>query len=131
MSLTRIDPDDLYPDAPYHYATVAGPGTLVFVAGACPIDANGQVVDPDLIGQTTRAVDNLLIALTAAGVGFDDVLKTTIYVVSSTRSELVTAWKVVEAAFGDVRPPSTLLGVSMLGYPGQLVEIEAIAIRRD
>jgi hypothetical protein len=35
----------------------------------------------------------------------------------------------VEERFAPARPPSTLLGVALLGYPGQLVEIEAIALR--
>jgi hypothetical protein len=35
----------------------------------------------------------------------------------------------VRAAFGDHDPPSTLLGVAMLGYPDQLVEIEAVTVR--
>jgi len=30
--------------------------------------------------------------------------------------------------FGSAKPPSTLLGVAMLGYPEQLVEIEAVAL---
>jgi enamine deaminase RidA (YjgF/YER057c/UK114 family) len=33
----------------------------------------------------------------------------------------------VKARFGEADPPSTLLGVSLLGYTDQLVEIEAIA----
>jgi enamine deaminase RidA (YjgF/YER057c/UK114 family) len=34
----------------------------------------------------------------------------------------------VEDTFAPSRPPSTLLGVAVLGYPGQLVEIEAVAV---
>ena len=39
----------------------------------------------------------------------------------------MAAWDVIRAAFGDHDAPSTLLGVSVLGYPDQLVEIEAVA----
>jgi hypothetical protein len=35
---------------------------------------------------------------------------------------------VVAAGFGDHDAPSTLLGVAVLGYSGQLVEIEAVAL---
>jgi hypothetical protein len=52
-----------------------------------------------------------------------------VYVASSQRADLVAAWTVVRAAFGDHDPPSTLLGVQVLGYPDQLVEVEAIAIQ--
>jgi enamine deaminase RidA (YjgF/YER057c/UK114 family) len=116
---------------PYHYATVAGPGDLVFAAGACPLDDAGLVIDgPDIPAQARRCITNLQTALEAAGAGFDDVLKSTVYVVAADQSDLVSAWDVVAEAFGDARPPSTLLGVSVLGYTGQLVEIEAVALRR-
>ena len=71
---------------------------------------------------------NLAEALGAAGVGLDDVAKTTVYVASSSRDDLVTAWQVVRAAFGDHDAPSTLLGVAVLGYRDQLVEVEAVAV---
>ena len=66
--------------------------------------------------------------LAAANSGPELVLKTTVYVVASERSELVRVWDLVAARFGSANPPSTLLGVAMLGYPDQLVEIEAIAL---
>jgi len=47
------------------------------------------------------------------------------------RADLVSAWEVISAAFGDHDPPSTLLGVSVLGYNNQLVEVEAIAVLGD
>ena len=48
--------------------------------------------------------------------------------VTTTRQpDLVTAWRVVRDAFGDHDVPSTLIGVSVLGYSDQLVEIEAVA----
>jgi enamine deaminase RidA (YjgF/YER057c/UK114 family) len=72
---------------------------------------------------------NLEESLRAAGCGLHDVLKTTVYVASSDRDDLVAAWNVVRAAFGDHDAPSTLLGVAVLGYPGQLVEVEAVAVR--
>jgi enamine deaminase RidA (YjgF/YER057c/UK114 family) len=57
----------------------------------------------------------------------DDVVKTAIYVVCEERSDLTNVWRVLsESQF--VTAPSTLLGVTHLGYEGQLVEIEAIAI---
>jgi len=43
------------------------------------------------------------------------------------QADLVAAWDVVHAAFGTYDVPSTLLGVTVLGYDDQLVEIEAVA----
>jgi enamine deaminase RidA (YjgF/YER057c/UK114 family) len=129
VSIDPVDPPELYPGAPYHYATIARSGGLVFAAGACPLDASGRVVGPgDLEAQTSVAVDNLFIALRAAGAEVDDVLKTTVYVVATGQADLVRAWNVVAERFAPSRPPSTLLGVSVLGYTDQLVEIEAVAV---
>jgi enamine deaminase RidA (YjgF/YER057c/UK114 family) len=67
-------------------------------------------------------------ALAAAGADRTDVLKTTVYVASADRTDLVAAWQEVRAGFGDHEPPSTLLGVTVLGYRDQLVELEAVAL---
>jgi enamine deaminase RidA (YjgF/YER057c/UK114 family) len=60
-----------------------------------------------------------------------DVVASTVYVASAERTDLVAAWDVVRRHFGDHDAPSTLLGVTVLGYPDQLVEVQALAaIRR-
>jgi len=123
-------PPGLYAGAPYEYAAVAPEGArLVFAAGACPLDETGAVVaHGDLEGQARGVLDNLRTALEAAGSSIEQVLKTTVYVASGDRADLVRVWQVVEAGFAPARPPSTLLGVAALGYEGQLVEVEAIAL---
>jgi enamine deaminase RidA (YjgF/YER057c/UK114 family) len=116
-------------DVPYAYAAVTAPGSLVFTAGACPLDDAGDVVAPgDHVAQALQVMDNLVDALRASGAGLTDVAKSTVYVASSRREDLVSVWDVVRAAFGDHDAPSTLLGVAMLGYPDQLVEVEAVAV---
>jgi len=118
----------LFPGAPYAYAAVAHQAGLIFTAGACPLDENGKVTAPgDVGGQMRQALGNLRTALDECGVSTSDVLKTTVYVASIDRGDLVAAWNEVAAFFGDHDVPSTLLGVTVLGYPGQLVEIEAVA----
>lgn len=130
MPRELIDPPELYDGVPYSYVAIAPDGGTVFTAGACPLDADGAVVSPgDVPGQTRRTLDNLIVALAAAGCGLEDVVKTTVYVASSDQADLVAAWEVVEAEFGRNGPPSTLLGVSALGFTGQLVEIEAVALQ--
>ena len=115
--------------APYAYLATVEPGTrLVFTAGACPLDAEGRTVAPDdHAAQARQVMANLEIALAAAGATLSDVVKSTVYVASTRQEDLVTAWEVVRAAFGDHDAPSTLLGVTVLGYRDQLVEVEAIA----
>jgi enamine deaminase RidA (YjgF/YER057c/UK114 family) len=128
MPAAFVRSSQLFPGVPYAYAAAA-PGTgVIFTAGACPLDKQGRVVAPgDIAGQMRQAVSNLLVTLEESGAGLSDVLKTTVYVCSARREDLVTAWNVVAAAFGDHDAPSTLLGVAALGYEGQLVEIEAVA----
>ena len=116
----------LYSGAPYEYTATAN--GLVFTAGACPLDGDGRVVAPrDVEAQAALAVENLLEALSEAGAQAEHLLKTTIYVVAEERADLVRAWDVISARLG--RTPSTLLGVTFLGYPDQLFEIEAVALR--
>ena len=71
---------------------------------------------------------NLVVALDAAGARLIDVARSTVYVASADRADLVAVWDVVRATFGDHDAPSTLLGVAVLGYPDQLVEVEAVAV---
>ena len=128
VNRTLIDTPGLYAGVPYSYAAIASSGSTVFTAGACPIDSEGRVVAPDdVASQTRRALDNLVAALRSAGCGLEDVVKTTIYVAARERADLVAAWNEVERRFGSGGPPSTLLGVSVLGFSDQLVEIEAVA----
>jgi enamine deaminase RidA (YjgF/YER057c/UK114 family) len=124
-----VRPPGLAATAPYAYAAVTDPGRMAFTAGACPRDSDGVTVAVgDVAGQARQAMANLVVALEGAGVGLEHVLKTTIYVATTERSDLVAAWEVVRDVFGDHDAPSTLVGVTVLGYPDQLVEVEAVAV---
>ena len=122
--------DELGDRAPYAYAAVVAPGAgWVVTAGACPIDREGATVAVgDVAGQAEQVMANLRAALRAAGADLDRVVKTTVYVATTSRADLETAWGVVRSAFGEHDAPSTLLGVTVLGYPDQLVEVEAVAV---
>jgi len=129
VTIRLVRSAQLYSDVPYAYASVGSPAALVFTAGACPLSPDGDVIGPgDVPAQARQAVSNLAEALAAAGSGLPRVLKTTIYVASGERADLVAAWEVISSAFGEHDVPSTLLGVTVLGWPDQLVEIEAVAI---
>jgi enamine deaminase RidA (YjgF/YER057c/UK114 family) len=129
MTVQLVRSTRLFPGAPYAYAARARQPDLVFTAGACPLNEQGQVIAPAEVGaQMRQALGNLRIALEESGAALQDVVKTTVYVASGDRQDLVSAWNEVAAFFGDHDAPSTLLGVAVLGYPGQLVEIEAVAV---
>ncbi len=111
----------------YAHVAVASGARLVATAGAVPLDAAGQLVGAgDVRRQAQQTLANLMTQLAAAGASADDVLKTTVYVASTDRADLVAVWDEVQAS-PLAAAASTLLGVALLGYTDQLVEIEAIA----
>lgn len=129
MSAVRLVRAPGLAEAPYAYAATApNDARLIFLAGSCPIDEEGATVGVgDVAVQATRCVVNLVAALDVAGAELTDVIGTRVLVATTNRDDLVAAWKIVEAAFGDHDVPSTLLGVTVLGYADQLVEVEAVA----
>jgi len=130
MAVNLIRSPRLFPGTGYAYAARVSAGDLIFTAGACPLDKQGKTVAPgDLIAQTRQALANLRVALEDSGAATDDVVKTTVFVASSDRGDLAAVFDEVAAFFGDHDVPSTLLGVALLGYRDQLVEIEAIAVQ--
>lgn len=132
-AVTLIRSGTLSDAAEYAYAATAPTDArLIFLAGSCPLAEDGSTVGVgDYGAQAASCVENMTVALADAGAGLADVISTRVLVASSRQADLVTAWEVVRDAFGDHDPPSTLLGVTVLGYDDQLVEIEAVAAVRD
>ncbi len=116
--------------AEYAYAaTVEAPVRVVWTAGACPLDEHGATVAVgDYTGQAQQVMRNLATALRGAGAELTDIVKTTVYVASDQQKHLVEVWDVVRSHMGEHDAPSTLLGVAVLGYDDQLVEVEAVAV---
>ncbi len=124
----HVQPAGLTDQAPYAYAAVDRATRLVFTADSCPLNADGATVAPgNVLAQAEQVMHNLRSALAAAGAELTDVIKTTVYVATSRQEDLLAAWGVVSRHFGEPTPPSTLLGVVVLRYRDQLVEVEAVA----
>ena len=77
------------------------------------------------------ALDNMELALAAAAASITDVIFTRVLVATNDRDDLRSVWAVVAERFGEHDVPSTLVGVTVLGYRAQLVEIEAVAALSD
>ncbi len=111
---------------PYSQAIHAG--DLVFLSGQVPIDPKtGELVghDPrDIAAQTERVLDNLGAVLAAAGCGFGDVVKTTIYLVDLGDFQAVN--QTYAKRFTAAPPARATVQVSALPK-GARVEIDAIA----
>jgi 2-iminobutanoate/2-iminopropanoate deaminase len=127
-----INPDGMSaPVGPYAHVVTAPPGgRLVFCAGAAAFGPNGEVVgEGDIVAQTRQVMENLRLALDAAGATFDDVVKLTNYVtdVNLWREVLPVRAEYIREPF----PASSFVEVSALMFPELLVEIEAVAVVYD
>src|SRR5216683_1576303 len=80
----------------YHHVTVADATRMVFLAGQCPLDEEGQLVGPsDLHAQVEQVIRNIVTALSCVGAAPDNVVRTVIYVVSSRRDDLSLVWTIL------------------------------------
>jgi 2-iminobutanoate/2-iminopropanoate deaminase len=112
------------PVGPYSQAIRSGDS--VFCSGQLGLDPRTGELADGVEAQAERALRNLQAVLDAAGLGFDDVVKTTIFLADVDDFAAVNA---VYARFMPDPPPArTTIGVAALPKGG-LVEIEAIARR--
>jgi reactive intermediate/imine deaminase len=134
MAMTKIsiNPAGMCPPVgPYAHVVTAPPGgRLVYCAGAVALDANGDVVGKgDIVAQTHQVMENLRLALSAAGARFADVVKVTNYVTDAGQWPQVLP---VRAQYlTEPFPASAFLEVSALMFPELLIEIEAVAVVYD
>jgi enamine deaminase RidA (YjgF/YER057c/UK114 family) len=128
--ITRINPGQLHSTPGYHHITIVEAGRTAYLAGQCPLDRNGTLIGNDDLGaQIDQVVANALTALEAVGTGPAQVVRSVIYVVSRETSDLGTTWRrlTASALAPAFTTASTLLGVTQLGFTGQLVEIDLTA----
>lgn len=109
-----------------HYTDAVRFGDLLFISGVAPLDEKLNLVGGDDVAAQARQVFvNLAKVLKAAGAGFDDVLKVTIYLTDVDDRPKINP--VRQEFFGASRPASTLIGVAALALPGMRIEVEAVA----
>ena len=108
-----------------HYTDAVRWGDLLFVSGIAPLDAEGRLVGgDDAVKQTRQIFENMKRILAAAGAGFADVLRVTVYLTDIADRARINP--VRQEYFGTTRPASTLIEVSAFVVPGMKVEIEAV-----
>jgi len=130
MNIDFINPPDLSPTFGWtHVVSVKG-GRTIYISGQVAVDRHGQVVGKDdLKAQTEQAFENVLRGLKATGATFNDVLKTTLYVVGLRPEHIPIIREVRSRYVSATQPPaSTLVGVSALVGADWLIEIEAVAV---
>jgi 2-iminobutanoate/2-iminopropanoate deaminase len=111
---------------PYSQAVVAG--DLVFISGQVPIDPQTQqMIQGDIRAQTERIMDNLAALLSAAGVGFANVVKASIFL--ADLNDFATVNEIYGRRFPAAPPARSTVQVA--GLPkGARVEIDLIASRK-
>ena len=128
MTLERVNPGELARPSGFAHAVVAT-GRTVFLAGQTGMDAEGHIVPGGLVGQFERALENLLIALRAAGGGPEHLAQLTIYIVDMDgyrehAREIGTVWR---RLVGARYPAMAGIGVARLWDDDALVEVQGIA----
>ena len=105
-----------------------GGSSTLWVTGQLAVDPEGRVVAPNDAAAQTEYVFGLIGSiLTAAGMGFGDVVKVQTFLTHMPDFEKFTP--VRNRFFSDARPVSTLLEVKGLAREGCCVEIEVVAMR--
>lgn len=107
------------------YSQAIGTDGLLFTAGQAALDpATGALVEGGIEAETERVMTNLTAVLDAAGCGWGDVLKTTIFLVDM--ADFATVNAIYGRFMSDPPPARSTVGVAALPK-GARVEIEAVA----
>lgn len=113
------------PQAIGPYSQAVRAGSWVFVSGQIGLGPQGALADGGIEGQTETALRNLGAVLEAAGLGYDAVVKTTVYLKDMAQFAEMNA--VYERHFKDPFPARATVEAAALPK-GALVEIEAVAV---
>ena len=123
-----LTPATLSPPFGYSHVVEAPAGTIVYISGQVPLDAEGQLVgEGDFEAQTRQVFENLSRALEAADASWSDVVKLDYFLRDVGQ---IAAVRTVRDEYIDTQhpPASTLVEVSALVLPEFLIEVEAVAL---
>ena len=120
---------DQAPRAIGPYSQAVRHGSLLFLSGQIPLDPQtGDIVSSDIEAQTHRVMKNLGAVLAQAGASFEQVVKTTIYLVDLGEFDAMN--QAYASYFSDKPPARATVQVAALPKKAR-VEIDAIAIVGD
>lgn len=109
-----------------NYSHAVRAGGMIYTTGQVPVDAEGRTVGDNLVDQARQVFKNLGYILEAAGAGFEDVVRTTMYLTNIEDVGQLSDLR--EEVFGHTKPTSVGLAVPRLWDPEHFIEIEVIAV---
>jgi reactive intermediate/imine deaminase len=127
--VTRVETAKAHkPVRPYYSQAVkVSGGNLLFISGKAPFDIEGNLVGKgDVKAQTKQVIEGLKAVLEEVGATLDDIVKVTVFVKNMKDFEKIAEVRL--PYFKKGLCASTLVEVSRLYHPDQLIEIEAIAV---
>jgi 2-iminobutanoate/2-iminopropanoate deaminase len=118
-----LSPHAPAPIGPYNQAIRAG--DFLFCSGQIPLDpVTGELIAGDITAQTHRVMKNIEAVLAAGSATFEDVVKTTIFLIDMNDFAAVNG--AYGSYFADTAPARSTVAVA--GLPkGSRVEIEVVA----
>lgn len=108
---------------------VAGHTRTLYISGQTAMSSDGRPEnDGDMAAQLALSTDNMEAVLRAAGMSLADLVRLNVY--TTDVDLLFQHYGVLAARLGaaGVAPTTTMLGVTRLAIPGQLVELEGTAV---
>ena len=130
MEKRFVNPTGVATSPAYTHAVEVSGGKTIFISGQVALDEKGELVGRGNLREQTRKVfENLKRALAAVGADFEDVVKTTYFIVGYRPDQLAAIREVRSEYLSRTHPPaSTLVGVEALFLDDVLIEVEAIAV---
>lgn len=108
---------------------VAGHTRTLYCSGQTAMDADGKPRhEGDVAAQLALSLDNVEAVLAKAGMSLANLVRLNVY--TTDVDALFPHYGVLASRLGaaGVAPATTMLGVTRLAVPGQLVELEATAV---
>ena len=131
MTKQFLNPDQLFDSRQHGFTQIvtSPPGKLVFISGQVAWDEKKRIVGVgDLSRQTHKALENVVVAVEAAGGKLTDVVSMRIYIVAAALADSSAISQALQAFFPDNPPTTTWIAVPALANEDFLVEIEPIAV---
>lgn len=130
MERTAVNPVSWSVDMGFNQGEeVSGQTRTLYISGQTAMDRDGRPQhDEDIAAQLSLAVDNLEAVLTEAGMTLANLVRLSVY--ATDIDALFPNYGVLASRLGaaGVAPTTTMLEVTRLAIPGQMVELEGTAV---